>query len=58
MNKNINNIVELTEKELACVCGGISGTEIDNVERSMRRRGKSKEDIEAFTQRMKALGCT
>ena len=22
MNKNINNIVELTEKELACVCGG------------------------------------
>ena len=22
MNKNINNVVELTEKELACVCGG------------------------------------
>ena len=22
MNKNINNGVELTEKELACVCGG------------------------------------
>ena len=22
MNKNINNAVELTEKELACVCGG------------------------------------
>ena len=22
MNKNLNNVVELTEKELACVCGG------------------------------------
>ena len=23
MNKNLNNVVELTEKELECVCGGM-----------------------------------
>ena len=58
MNKNINNAVELTEKELACVCGGASGTEIDYVERSMRRRGCSERDIESMKKRLMGLGCT
>ena len=42
MNKNINNGVELTEKELACVCGG--GL-IDDLIEDLHRQGKSDQEI-------------
>ena len=52
MNKNLNNVVELTEKELACVCGGVPGCGdlpdlkfLDQVQESMRRRGCSEAEI-------------
>ena len=40
MNKNLNNVVELTEKELACVCGGNDPLAAEEI----LRRIKSCED--------------
>ena len=40
MNKNINNIVELTEKELACVCGGFTKKEIEILVGIMKKHPK------------------
>ena len=57
MNKNINNVVELTEKELVCVCGGMSGIELIRKEESMRRLGKSEKEIERAKKRYAELGC-
>ena len=34
MNKNINNVVELTEKELACISGGSSSEEFEGTDSS------------------------
>ena len=55
MNKNINTGVELTEKELACVCGGVPGCGelpdlkfLDQVQESMRRSGCSEDEITRF----------
>ena len=58
MNKNINNVVELTEKELACVCGGMSDIWLIRKEESMRRLGKSEDEIAIAKKRYGALGCT
>ena len=57
MNKNINNVVELTEKELACVCGGMSDIWLSRLEDSMRQRGKSEKEIEVAKKRYGELGC-
>ena len=46
MNKNINNAVELTEKELACVCGGkssdLSELSIERIRKDVERRKRHK----------------
>ena len=57
MNKNINNAVELTEKELACVCGGMSDIWLIRKEESMRRLGKSEDEIAIAKKRYGDLGC-
>ena len=47
MNKNLNNVVELTEKELACVCGGSTETgytkeRLKEIEKELNREWPAK----------------
>ena len=61
MNKNINNIVELTEKELACVCGGAVPTTEELRQRAEQYykevHERTRREVEEQIQRkMKQLG--
>ena len=48
MNKNINTGVELTEKELACVCGGLSKETRAKIKKIMEDAGAPEEIIQKW----------
>ena len=61
MNKNINNAVELTEKELACVCGGAVPTTEELRQRAEQyykevHERSIREVEEQFRRKLKQLG--
>ena len=51
MNKNINTVVELTEKELACVCGGFTREQLELGKMALEAEGYSKEFIRRWLEK-------
>ena len=61
MNKNINNVIELTEKELAGVCGGAVPTTEELRQRAEQyykevHERSLREVEEQFRRKLKQLG--
>ena len=65
MNKNLNNVVEQTEKELECVCGGMPeptesikqrAGQIKSLYKALRGKGLSHEQALKELERIKK-GC-